>query len=124
MLRRWIRSWSPMAVGYVAGAAGTGMLSAYDWCMDRQLDALPTLGGCHCWVAGAGGFVLGLLCAALMLLLRRLVEPLIARLYETFARLNPERAQGSAYFAFEEVYARRLDPLARSRASRAPPLVL
>lgn len=124
MLRGWIRSISPLAAGYLVGAAGTGMLSAYDWCMDHGLDGLPTLGGCHCWVAGAAGLVLGLISAALIPILRRLLEPLIARLCDAIARLAPGNALQPVRIDRSARYTLALNPLARRGATRGPPVLL
>lgn len=124
MLRRWIRSWSPLAVGYIAGAGSTGMLSAYDWCVDNRLNWLPTIGGCHCWIVGAGGLFLGLLCAALVPIVHRLLEPLIAKVNEAIAYLALGRCTKPSFVVPRAIRIRRTDPLARRRASRAPPLSL
>ena len=118
MLRRWLRECSPLAVGYVAGMAGTGTLSAYDFCVDGKLDMLPTFGGCHCWIAGAGGLILGLICAALVPLVRALFEPLLAQICDAFTRLAPRGSAPIRFLVFAKVEYRRLDPLARRHAGR------
>lgn len=126
MLRRWIRACSPWAVGLITAAGVTGMLYAYDLCADRALAGLPEIDGCHCWVSGAVGLILGVTAGVFIALARRLLEPLIARALDAFARLAAPRGRTPVLgdFALATVYVRCLDPLARQRASRAPPLFL
>jgi hypothetical protein len=126
MLRRWVRTCSPWVVGLVVAAGMTGMLYAYDLCADRALAGLPEIDGCHCWVSGAVGLILGITTGALIALARRLLEPLIARALDAFARLAAPRGRTPVLgdLALATVYVRGLDPLARRRASRAPPLFL
>jgi hypothetical protein len=123
MLRRWVRTCSPWVVGLVVAAGVTGMLYAYDLCADRALAGLPEIDGCHCWVSGFVGLILGIACAALIAVARRLLEPILARIGEAFARLGAPRGRTPVLrdFAFATVQVHRLDPLARRRASRAPP---
>jgi hypothetical protein len=123
MLRRWIQACSPWVIGLVAFAAGTGMLYAYDLCSDRALDGLPEINGCHCWLAAVGGLILGLLCAALVAFAHRLLEPLLARIGEAIARFVHVEGRSPLIsdLGLAAAYAYRMDPLARRRASRAPP---
>lgn|GEM_PF-4406160 len=126
MLRRWIRACSPWAVGLITAAGVTGMLYAYDLCADRALAGLPEIDGCHCWISGVAGLILGIASGALVALARRLLEPLIAHVVDTFARLAAPRGRTPVLgdLGLWTVYVRCLDPLARQRASRAPPLFL
>jgi hypothetical protein len=126
MLRRWVRSCSPWIVGLVVAAGATGTLYAYDLCADRALAGLPEIDGCHCWVSGAIGLILGLASAALVLIARRLLEPILARIGEAIARLAAPRGRTPLLrdLGLATVHIHRLDPLARLRASRAPPLFL
>ncbi len=124
MLRRWVRTCSPWVFGLIVAAGATGMLYAYDLCADRALAGLPEIDGCHCWVSGAIGLILGLACAALVAIARRLLEPILERIGEAFARLAPPRGRTPVLrdLRLAAVHVHRLDPLARRRASRAPPL--
>jgi len=102
------------------------MLYAYDLCADRALAGLPEIDGCHCWVSGAAGLILGIACATLIAVARRLLEPILARIGEAFARVAAPRGRTPVLreLRLATVHAYRLDPLARRRASRAPPLFL
>jgi len=102
------------------------MLYAYDLCADRMLAGLPEIDGCHCWVSGAAGLILGVLCAVLVAVARRLLEPILARIGEAIARVAAPRGRTPILreLALSTVHVHRLDPLARRRASRAPPLFL
>ncbi|MGH7715033.1 MAG: hypothetical protein ACREML_03445 [Vulcanimicrobiaceae bacterium] len=126
MLRRWIGACSPWVVGLIVAAGTTGALYAYDLCADRALDGLPTINGCHCWMSGVIGLILGLGFASLVAIARRLLEPILARIGEAFARLAAPRGRTPVLrdLGLARVNAYRLDPLARRRASRAPPLFL
>lgn len=126
MLRRWVRTCSPWLVGLVVAAGATGMLYAYDLCADRALAGLPEIDGCHCWISGAIGFILGIACAAFIVVARALLEPILARIGEAFARTAAPRGRTPVLrdLGLATVHAYRLDPLARRRASRAPPLFL
>jgi hypothetical protein len=124
MLRRLVRGLSPWVVGLVAAAGITGMLYAYDLCADRALAGLPEIDGCHCWVSGAVGLILGIACAALVAIARRLLEPILARIGDAIAHLAAPRGRTPLLrdLGLATVHIHRLDPLARRRASRAPPL--
>ena len=126
MLRRWVRACSPWVVGLVAATGVTGMLSAYDLCADQALAGLPEIEGCHCWVSGAIGLILGVLCAAIVAIARRLLEPILARIGEAFARLAAPRGRTPVLrdLGLATFLAYHLDPLAQRRASRAPPFLL
>jgi hypothetical protein len=126
MLRRWVRTCSPWVLGLIVTAGATGMLYAYDLCADRALAGLPEIDGCHCWVSGAIGLILGVVCAAVTAIARRLLEPILARIGEAFARLAASRGRTPVLrdLGLATVLAYRLDPLARRRASRAPPIFL
>ena len=102
------------------------MLYAYDLCQIRALDALPEINGCHCWLAGLFGSIFGLACAAIVAIARRLIEPILARIGEAIARLAAPRGRTPVLrdLGLATVRVHLLDPLARRRASRAPPLSL
>jgi len=126
MLRRCVRACSPWVVGLVVAAGITGMLYAYDLCSDRALAGLPEIDGCHCWLSGVIGLILGSACAVVVAIARRLLEPILARIGEAFARLAAPRGRTPVLrdLGLATTQSYRLDPLARRRASRAPPLFL
>ncbi|HTX03953.1 MAG TPA: hypothetical protein VMD07_09755 [Candidatus Acidoferrales bacterium] len=126
MLRRAIRACSPWLVGLIAAMGVTGMLYAYDLCTVRALASLPEIDGCHCWLSGVFGFIAGLACAGLIAIARRLLEPILARIGDAIGRLAAPRGRAPALrdLGLATIYVHCLDPLARRRASRAPPLLL
>lgn len=113
---------SPASVGAFAAAAGAAAIWAYDSCAAGLFGAHEEP-NCPCWIAGAGGLVLGILVAALLAAVRRLSEPIIARLAAVLGRrLAPCGEPARASIRPDRVDVFFLAPLARHAGSRAPPL--
>jgi len=130
-LWRRIGSCSPPLAGFVTGIGSAVALYALHACIEGQLDAIPHIGdlpevdGCHCWLIGVAGFVVGALCALLVALVRRLLDPLVALLRESLLGVRPAAASKTCItLAWSRSPEHRRQPLARRLASRAPPLAL
>jgi uncharacterized protein YacL len=114
---------SPASVGAFAAAAGAAAIWAYDACAAGRLGTHEEA-NCPCWVAGAGGLVLGILVAALLAAIRRLSLPIIARLAAVLGRrLALSAGPVRAHVRFDQLAVLFvIAPLARHAGTRAPPL--
>ncbi|MBV8602768.1 MAG: hypothetical protein JO359_14470 [Candidatus Eremiobacteraeota bacterium] len=114
-----VRKISPLGIGMFAAAAGAAAIYAYDACADAH--AAPGA-SCDCWVSALWGLAAGILVAALITVLRALVQPLLASMFDA---LGVVRLRGVLAARCEKIpgalLAFALAPQALHRALRAPP---